>query len=117
MKKKSSSYIWRTVWWGDFAYISGPLMKGVIFIMCKYCKLKTLNEVIGEKSNNAKTIGVLKDGSQFVEVCLNRYIVENDDVKNTYLALALGVNCTYGSFTVNEKIIPIKYCPFCGEEL
>ena len=47
--------------------------------MCKYCKMKPLNEEIGEKSNGNPTIAKIKDGSHVFEVCLNRYMVEEDD--------------------------------------
>lgn len=85
--------------------------------MCKYCKLKTLNEYAGEKSNESKRIGALKDGSQLFELCLSRYIVEEDDIHRSELILDLAFELNNGLYNVKTKYIPIKYCPFCGEEL
>lgn len=85
--------------------------------MCKYCKLKTLNKEIGEKTNNSISIARVRDGSQTFDVYLNRYIVEVDNIHRSSLVLDHGI--TYGNnlFSLNEKYVDIKYCPFCGEEL
>lgn len=85
--------------------------------MCKYCKLKTLNKEIGEKSNNSVLIGKLKDGSQVFELYLNRYMIKTDNIHRNSLILELDVNYGNSSVCLEEKYIGIKYCPFCGEEL
>ena len=85
--------------------------------MCKYCKLKTLNEAVGEKVSDPTTIGKLKDGSQTFEISLNRYIVEKDDIHRSELMLDLICKGNGGVIHVKSTYIPIKYCPFCGEEL
>lgn len=85
--------------------------------MCKYCKMRTLNERIGEKSNDNPTITTMKDGSQIFEVSLDRYIIEGDGTRNNWLWLGLAVDTGEGSIYLKEKHIKIKYCPFCGEEL
>lgn len=85
--------------------------------MCKYCKMKPLNEEIGEKSNGNPTIAKIKDGSHVFEVCLNRYMVEEDDTRNNWLYLSLCVENANALLIVKDKPIKIKYCPFCGEEL
>lgn len=85
--------------------------------MCEYCKLETLNANIGEKSNGCKTIGKIKDGSQIFETYLERYVVESEGVRNTYMGLELGVGIDRCEYSVKTERIQIKYCPFCGEEL
>lgn len=84
--------------------------------MCEYCKLETLNEKLGEKSNNCKTIGIIKDGSQIFEVYLGRYKVEKNNYQENLLKMSLQVDVD-GRYPVKDKTIKIKYCPFCGEEL
>lgn len=86
--------------------------------MCKYCKLETLREKTGEKSNGNPTIAKIKDGSHVYEVCMNRYICESDKVHDRSLFVALDVDFGGGStLPLKSKSIKIKYCPFCGEEL
>lgn len=85
--------------------------------MCKYCELKTLNKEIGEKSNNSKLIGELKDGSQVFGAYFNCYAVERDDIHRNQLSLELGVKDGDYVISLAVKNIRIKYCPFCGEKL
>lgn len=85
--------------------------------MCKYCKLKTLNKEVGEKSNEVKLITRLVDGCQEFNVYLNRYIIEEDNINRAAMILDLDVRFDGNLFTLKEKQIDIKYCPFCGEEL
>ena len=85
--------------------------------MCKFCKLKTLNEEYGEKSNECKRIMHLVNGCQEFNVYLNRYIVEEDNVNRAAMILDLDVCFDDSLLTLKEKQINIKYCPFCGEEL
>ena len=84
--------------------------------MCKYCKLKEAG-VPGEKSNNVMEIMKLKDGSHTLELKFNRYAIEEEDVHNNELIIDMSVDIRNGSYTVKEKHIDIKYCPFCGEKL
>ena len=39
--------------------------------MCKYCKLETFNETMGEKGNWNPVFGTLKDGSRVIQLSLN----------------------------------------------
>ena len=86
--------------------------------MCKYCKLETFNETIGEKGNWNPVLGTLKDGSRVIQLSLNRYLVEKDEIHRNELVIdncVVGVTENYES--LSEKRIKIKYCPFCGEKL
>lgn len=85
--------------------------------MCKYCKLKTLNKSVGEKTNESKQILKLMDGSQSFNLYLNRYVVEADGIHRAELSLELCANTEAGQIFVKDKSVNIKYCPFCGEEL
>ena len=86
--------------------------------MCKYCKMVTLLEECGEKSNERQPIDSIIDGSQTIRLSLNRYAVESDDHHVNELIMESTVEEFYGDrFIVNYTAIPIKYCPFCGEEL
>lgn len=85
--------------------------------MCKHCALKTVNEKIGEKTTDGKSIGRIKDGSQIIDLYLNRYIIEKDNVRKNNLVLDLSFDLDGNEFIVKDKYIKIKYCPFCGEEL
>ena len=84
--------------------------------MCKYCKMKTINESLGERTNDMRVIGVIKDGRQIFDAHLHRYKTNNSEGFN-YLVLELDID--YGGYTQDLVIkeIPIKFCPFCGEEL
>ena len=84
--------------------------------MCKYCKLKTFNEKIGEKGSENVTIGKVKDGSRIAQVYINRYIVESENINRSELVIENAVNLG-GEYVLGDKRIKIKYCPFCGEEL
>lgn len=84
--------------------------------MCKFCKLETISEEIGEKSNGNLTIGRLKDGSRIAQIYFNRYIVASENINRSELVIENVVNLD-GEYILGEKRIKIKYCPFCGEEL
>lgn len=84
--------------------------------MCKYCKFVLISNV--EKSNNCKAITKLKDGSRELEVSLNRYYASDCNSQHKELVIDEAVTIDTGElFYVKHKAIPIKYCPFCGEEL
>lgn len=83
--------------------------------MCKYCKMNP--GVPGEWTNEAQTIGCVKDGSTVFTAMLNRYVDEGSDYRANELVLDQSVRMSDGLHTVQQKIIHIKYCPFCGEKL
>ena len=86
--------------------------------MCKHCKTINLKADGSERSNECKSITRIKDGSQEIEVYLNRYACDTDNVHMNQLVLDWSINVNNEHFvTVKEKIVKIKYCPFCGEEL
>ena len=85
--------------------------------MCKYCNfdesISTDYELI---TNN--DILLIKDGSEIINVTLFRNVSKNR--KSRMAELYLGKSMVHkdgGSYPVKEKIIKIKYCPFCGEKL
>ena len=84
--------------------------------MCKYCKLEVIDDT-GERLNNNPKFATIRDGSQHFDLSINRYIVDEDDIHRSELVMDLGVNVRGQVYTVQEVHIPIKYCPFCGEEL
>ena len=84
--------------------------------MCKHCKLI----IVGSKSREKQTVKNvlrLKDGSQIFDLYLNRYIVETEDIHESNLEINISVDVDGGEYVLKHKEIPIKYCPFCGEEL
>lgn len=87
-----------------------------MIFMCKYCKLEDREF---EAYNDVNSIAEVKDGTQSFALYLNRYIDKRK--RNSHrkeLALELSVNVGNNeSYTIKEKHIKIKYCPFCGEEL
>ena len=86
--------------------------------MCKYCKLVVFNEEIGEKGNWSPVIGSLRDGSRLIEISLNRYLVEEEEIHRNELVIDnYAVSVTKSRESLSEKHIKIKYCPFCGEKL
>lgn len=84
--------------------------------MCKYCKLVT-DEDTGERLNNNRKFGTIRDGSQYIDLSINRYIDDENDIHRSELVMDSGVSIRSQIYTVQELLIPIKYCPFCGEEL
>lgn len=84
--------------------------------MCKFCKLTTISERLGEKTTENITIGKVKDGSRIARVYINRYIVETENINRSELIIENVVDLS-GEYVLGEKSIKIKYCPFCGEEL
>lgn len=81
--------------------------------MCKYCKMT--QERGNEKTNDLVSIVKIKDGSQLIDLSLNRYI--SDKSRSNELVLDLSYIIDNAVYTVKTKEIKIKYCPFCGEEL
>ena len=84
--------------------------------MCKYCKLDYIEET-GEKLNGNVTIKEMKDGSQILGLSMNRYIDPDCDIHTSELIIDMSVVINDLAYTVKDKHIKIKYCPFCGEEL
>lgn len=84
--------------------------------MCKYCKIEEIVET-GEKLNGNVTIANVKDGSQMITVSLNRYIDDDCLIHTSSLVIDIGAILSSGVYTVKDKQIKIKYCPFCGEKL
>lgn len=84
--------------------------------MCNYCKLETLIEEIGERAAHQR-IAQVKDGHQISALYLHRYIVEEDNIYRSSLIVEVAVELSDGIHMIKEEEIPIKYCPFCGEEL
>ena len=82
--------------------------------MCKYCKLEQGNP--GERFNDTPTIGELRDGHQTIELLLNRYISEDDNTCMNELIVQQSLASDFGGNIIQSISIPIKYCPFCGEE-
>lgn len=80
--------------------------------MCKYCKV---TESVSEKTNDCKFISKLRDGSRIYSLYLNRYIDRSGSINE--LILSNEVDYGEGPVTIKDKFVPIKYCPFCGEEL
>jgi hypothetical protein len=87
---------------------------GGIF-MCKYCKMKP--GIPGEWTNESRDIGSIKEGRILFVAMLNRYVTEDDDYHLGELILSHEVMLSDGMHDVQQKHIPIKYCPFCGEKL
>jgi hypothetical protein len=70
-----------------------------------------------ENKNRLEPIVNIENGSHLIQLCLNRYISEPDDIDDSVLYIEFGVNSDEGIYTIDEAEIKIKYCPFCGEEL
>lgn len=83
--------------------------------MCKYCKLEP--GVPGERLNGVQRIGDITDGCTSFNLMLNRYIDDDAGTRICELIIEEAIELSDGEHTVQEKYIPIKYCPFCGEEL
>ena len=84
--------------------------------MCKYCELEEIVET-GEKLNGNVSIMSLKDGCQLFELSLNRYIDQDAGIHTKELIIDMSVYVNDLPYTVKDKHIKIKYCPFCGEKL
>lgn len=84
--------------------------------MCKFCKLTTLNEDVGEKGAGRR-LARIKDGRQIFDLYLNRYVVEDAGIHNSQLIIDLNIELDEGEYAVENKQVDIKYCPFCGKEL
>lgn len=91
--------------------------------MCKYCKYRDITEYDDggfEKCNHNPRIMKVKDGHQIFELSLNRYTVDEEDGCNHELIFEIAARDPYNKkyvYTILEKHIDIKYCPFCGEKL
>ena len=83
--------------------------------MCKYCELKP--GVPGEWTNENQDIDCLEEGHTLFVATLNRYVLDDEDYHQGELILSQEVSLSDGLHTVQQKIIPINYCPFCGEKL
>ena len=84
--------------------------------MCKHCKLTIVNSK-SKEMQTIKNVLRLRDGSQIFDLYLNRYIVETEGIHRSNLEINISVNIDNGEYVLKYKEIPIKYCPFCGEEL
>ena len=84
--------------------------------MCKFCDLTILDEEAGELAAGPR-LARIKDGSQIFNLYLNRYIVEEADIHRSSLILDLQIELDGGLYTLKNKEVNIKYCPFCGKEL
>jgi hypothetical protein len=90
--------------------------------MCKYCKYRDVREWDDgtfEKANNIPRIMRVKDGHQIFELAFNRYTVDEEDHCHHELIFEIVGKEPYTGheYTLLEKHINIKYCPFCGERL
>ena len=84
--------------------------------MCKYCKMRIINEDFGERVNDLRPIAMIKDGRQIFDVHLYRNAADDGSKTNLLVAeLDIDFGGYYQDLVIKE--IPIKYCPFCGEEL
>lgn len=81
--------------------------------MCKYCKLRE-TKIPGELTNDYRSIGSIRDGITYFSLIMNRYKCTSH-VNELVLEQSICINGT--DYVVKTKEIPIKYCPFCGEEL
>lgn len=84
--------------------------------MCIYCVLKN-DEYGREKTNDNGPIISIKDGSRVLELYLDRYVIEAANIHDSELRLNSSFALGEDIFTVEDKTISIKYCPFCGERL
>ena len=84
--------------------------------MCKFCDLTILNEEVGEMAADPR-LARIKDGSPLFDLYLSRYIVEEADIHRASLIMDLEVKLGDGEYTLKNKEVNIKYCPFCGKEL
>ena len=91
--------------------------------MCKYCKYRDVTEYDDggfEKDNLNPRIMRVKDGHQIFELSLNRYSVEDEEHCHHELIFEVAAKDPHYNgynYTILDKHIDIKYCPFCGEKL
>ena len=84
--------------------------------MCEYCEM--VQDVRDTWHNNNQTIGEIREGNLAYICKLWRYVDYDKGVHTGELVLEEVI--TVGEveeYDVQQKIIPIKYCPFCGEKL
>ena len=73
--------------------------------MCKYCQ-DLYSQLIR-----------VTDGSQVIELSLLQCVDSQDRIVKNVLDLSLSCKIGEAGYTVKDKEIRIKYCPFCGEKL
>lgn len=85
--------------------------------MCKFCYVEHINDYNNEKSNGTQVIDSLQDGHHIISVSIDRY-QDGNCYRTNRLILDYDVTDHDGSmYSIGQKLIDIKYCPFCGEEL
>ena len=79
---------------------------------CKFCITNTVEYI----ENNGMTDEV---GSVWTSYQGEIYKVQNDEEKELYMTRLISSNTGHVGATliVGEGMIPISYCPFCGESL
>lgn len=84
--------------------------------MCKYCEYVHFT-VGGEQINNGEVMSI-QNGSNMVILDVFRYLNTKDSIRDNNLGIYWGIKEPSGEIRLMDiKTIPIKYCPFCGEEL
>lgn len=82
--------------------------------MCKYCKMTP--DVMEGEMCGLKDIGRVKNGHDVVDLYLYRYY-DGKGGRINALNIDLGIAADKSTvYSVKEKNIAIKYCPFCGEK-
>ena len=84
--------------------------------MCEFCKLEQIGKDEYRQENLDPIINI-KDGSQTMEVYLNRYISKSDNANRALLILDHSVIPDGSRYLIDYEELKIKYCPFCGEKL
>ena len=80
--------------------------------MCKYCDAG--NNTMGGRTADANDIMEIQEGKLSFTVGVYRD-VSVTDVDDHYGELYMSIAAGHTAFS--DKSMPIKYCPFCGEEL
>lgn len=84
--------------------------------MCEFCNKHDLGT--GELSNEFVRVEEIKDGSLRLGLSIFTYSIVDEECNKNLLVLQYKVDSSIdGPCLIAEKDIPIKYCPFCGEEL
>lgn len=84
--------------------------------MCRYCEYVHFT-VGGEQINNGEVMSIQND-SNVVILDVFRYLNTKDNIRDNNLGIHWGIKEPSGEIRLMYiKTIPIKYCPFCGEEL
>ena len=85
--------------------------------MCKYCEFDESISTNHESVTN-NDIMLIKDGSELIHVTIFRSVSKKG--KSRTAELYLGKSAIHrdgGEYPIKEKVLKIKYCPFCGEKL